>query len=100
LKTLILIIIGSICGTPPDPQTGAWGSHPEPSTHRAAATRPCQSGTVSGMNGLRLFRDGYAKSQGLPSPDRWAGKPDFAGQFGPPVASDRQLSSNRPDLMK
>ena len=37
LKTLILIIIGSICRTPPDPQTGAWGSHPEPSTHRAAA---------------------------------------------------------------
>jgi hypothetical protein len=54
LKTLKLFIVGSICGTEPNPFEGRTFPSPAPFVRASAA---CQSRTVRGMNGLRRFRD-------------------------------------------
>jgi len=54
LKTLRLIIVGSICGTEPN----RFGRQTFPSLAPIVRGMACQIGTVRGMNGLRRFRDG------------------------------------------
>jgi hypothetical protein len=71
LKTLRLIIVGSICGTHSNPWTGPTFPSLAPFVHPTA----CQTGAVREMNGLRLFRDIASRLRHAVSSGRPAGLP-------------------------